>query len=378
VKLGLIEMTLATVGWLPAAYDFCTLFDSRYLPRALALYRSLEEECDDFTLRAVCMDEESRLLMEALTLPKLRLISIGDVERWDPGLRAVRPTRSSTEYCWTSTPAICRFALHEEPELDTLTYLDADLCFFGSPAPMYDELGDGSILLVPHRATEADDAMGVYNVGWVTFRNDATGNAALDWWRNRCLEWCYARIEPGRYGDQKYLDDWPARFSGVRVSTHPGAGMLSWDAPSHALTSPGPGELLVDGRPLIFHHHEGLHLHPETRTSTALAGLTRVYRESGRAEPRFVWTALGLPSEALVDLVWNPYVRRLVDAFRELAAVGAPPQIGLTQLRLRLALGQVMRQALPPALFRPYRRLPVALRNRVWRALSSSPPSGAS
>ena len=363
---------------MPAAYDFCTLFDSRYLPRALALYRSLEDACEHFTLRAVCMDEESRRLLGALALPKLRLISIQEVERWDPGLRAVRPARSSTEYCWTSTPAVCRFVLHQEPEIEALTYLDADLCFFGSPAPMYDELGDGSILLVPHRAAPADEPMGVYNVGWVTFRNDSTGNAALEWWRDRCLEWCHARIEPGRYGDQKYLDDWPARFSGVRVSTNPGAGMLSWDAPSHVLSSAASGEILVDGRPLIFHHHEGLHLHPEATTSRLLALLTRVYRASGPAQSRFVWTALGLPSGALVELVWKPYVRRLVDAFRELAGVGAPPQLGLTQLRLRLALSQLMRQALPPALFRPYRRLPVAFRNRVWRALSSSPPSGAS
>jgi len=363
---------------LPAAYDFCTLFDSRYLPRALALYRSLEEFCDDFTLRAVCMDEESRQLLDALELPKLRQISIRDIERWDPGLRAVRPARSRTEYCWTSTASVCRFVLHDEPHIDTLTYLDADLCFFGSPAPMYDELGDGSILLVPHRTAQTEEAMGVYNVGWVTFRNDPTGNAALDWWRDRCLEWCHARIEPGRYGDQKYLDDWPVRFPGVHVSEHPGAGMLSWDAPSHVLSSAGPGQVLVDGLPLIFHHHEGLHIHPRTRASTLLARLTRVYHESGPARPSFVWTALALPSEALVELVWKPYVGRLVDAFRDLARVGAPPQLGLTQLRPRLALSQVLRHGLPPALFRPYRRLPVALRNRVWRALSSSPPSGVS
>ena len=33
------------------------------------------------------------------------------------------------------------------------------------------------------------------------------GLKALKWWRDRCLEWCYARIEDGKFGDQFYIED---------------------------------------------------------------------------------------------------------------------------------------------------------------------------
>ena len=31
-------------------------------------------------------------------------------------------------------------------------------------------------------------------------------------WELLCNEWCYDRIEKNRYGDQKYLDDWPEKY----------------------------------------------------------------------------------------------------------------------------------------------------------------------
>ncbi len=42
-------------------------------------------------------------------------------------------------------------------------------------------------------------------------RND--GELVRSWWEERCLEWCYARFEDGKFGDQKYLDDWTSRFN---------------------------------------------------------------------------------------------------------------------------------------------------------------------
>ena len=44
-------------------HEFCTLFDSDYLLKALAMYRSLERHCAAFHLTAFCFDE---LAMETL------------------------------------------------------------------------------------------------------------------------------------------------------------------------------------------------------------------------------------------------------------------------------------------------------------------------
>ena len=78
-------------------YNFCTLFDSNYLPRALVLYHSLVATDEDFTLYVVCFDNLALELLNKLKLAHLIAIPLSDFESKE--LLAVKKTRTAGEYC---------------------------------------------------------------------------------------------------------------------------------------------------------------------------------------------------------------------------------------------------------------------------------------
>jgi hypothetical protein len=234
---------------------YCTLFDANYLARAIVMYRSLMSSGESFQLHAVCFDELSRRILERLGWPYLDAIPLQHVET--PRLLAVKADRSLQEYCWTTTPFVIGHVL-DACGGDRVTYLDADLRFYSSPSTLLDELdaAGGSILITPHRYAARRDLsarFGKYCVQFTTFGGDPSARSALEWWQDRCLEWCFARAEDGKYGDQKYLDDWPTRFKGVHVLGHIGGGVAPWNVGRYRL-SKEDGRLRVDGQPLVFYH----------------------------------------------------------------------------------------------------------------------------
>ena len=209
--------------------NFCTLFDSVYLSRGMAMYESLQRHCTNFHLYIFAFDDVCCEFFYQRNFPNITIISLKEFE--DDELLAVKQTRSRGEYCWTCTPATIMYVLNNY-QVDSCTYIDADLYFFSSPQVLLDEVGTDSILLTEHRYTAKYDqsaTSGKYCVQFVFFRNDFKGRKALIWWRNACFEWCYNRQEDGKFGDQKYLDDWMTRFDGVHELQHLGGGVAPWN-----------------------------------------------------------------------------------------------------------------------------------------------------
>lgn len=253
-------------------YHFCTYFDQNYLPRGLALYHSLARYAQPFMLYVLCMDEGAYDLLSKLDLAYLTPISLEDFERGDEALLEAKTNRSLIEYYFTCTPSLPLYILNHFPNVDLITYLDADLYFFADPAPIYDELGEQSILIVGHRFPEElrdREKYGIYNVSFLTFRNNVHGRECLDWWRERCLEWCYDRLEETRFADQKYLDDWPIRFQQVVVLKHKGAGLAPWNIAAYSIRE-DKGSVLVDSASLIFYHFHHLKIHHRFLFDTGL------------------------------------------------------------------------------------------------------------
>lgn len=236
--------------------NFCTLFDSTYLVRGLTLYDSLRVTCDNFTLYVYCFDDEAYGILNNLALPNLVLVSLAEFET--PELLAVKPSRSRGEYCWTCTSHVIRDAM-DRFSLVEVTYLDADLYFFHSPELLLDEFRQarGAVLLTRHDYSPRYDqssVSGIYCVQFMTFSNDDRGRRALDWWCDRTLEWCFNRHEDGKFGDQKYLDDWLERFEGIHVLRHTGGGVAPWNIQRYQVTS-GP---CVNGIQMVFYHFHNL------------------------------------------------------------------------------------------------------------------------
>jgi hypothetical protein len=248
--------------------NFCTLFDSNFLTRGLALYESLANNSTTFKLYIYCFDDLTYQILEQMALPNVTPVSLKDFE--SPELLSVKGGRSVGEYCWTCTPHIIRHAI-QQFELQAVTYLDADLYFFESPSLLIDEwnAAGASVLITEHRYTKRYKHLlpfGIYCVQFVAFRMDERGMAALNWWAERCIEWCYAHSEDGKFGDQKYLDDWTTRFNGVHVLKHLGGGVAPWNVQQYRIQEAKGQQLYLeeagssDKFQLVFYHFHGLQI----------------------------------------------------------------------------------------------------------------------
>ncbi len=212
---------------------YVTLFDSLFLPQGLALHMSMERHAGDYTLWILCMDDEVHDALTKLELPNVRLLQLSKLET--PELLAVKPSRSKGEYCWTLTPFTPRFVFEADTAVSRVTYLDADMWFRKNPTQIFHEFDASGkkVLITDHAyAPEHDQSAtsGQYCVQFMTFTRHR-GEIVRKWWEDRCIEWCFSRHENGKFGDQKYLDDWPTRFSdSVHVLTNKELMLAPWNA----------------------------------------------------------------------------------------------------------------------------------------------------
>jgi hypothetical protein len=240
---------------------YCTYFDHNYLPRGLALYHSLQQHAPGAQLWVLCLSDACYRTLLALDLPTLVPVRLADFEAADPDVAATRSTRSLIEYYFTCSPAWMLFVLDSTLDAEWVTYLDSDLFFFASPDPIYDEMKDAAFGIIPHRFScglEDYRRFGLYNVGWVSTRRRDDGIAALRWWRERCIEWCYDRVEGDRFADQRYLDRMPEMFSGIHVISHLGANLAPWNLADCRLEW-NNGRVEIERRyQLVFFHFYGI------------------------------------------------------------------------------------------------------------------------
>ena len=230
-----------------ASRVYCTLFDSYYLSRGLLMIESLLTLCQpEDKIYVFCFDDLSFKVLSDLKSSQIIPISLAELET--PALLNVKASRTKGEYCWTCTPHVLKHVLVKYGEKEC-TYIDADLYFYQNPGLIVPSSSDDLVLITEHRYTPKYDqssTSGRFCVQFLTFKNETRSMALLDRWASQCIDWCFARHEAGKFGDQMYLDEWPNFGNWVKISDDSKVGVAPWNIQQYSE---------ADSLPVFYHFH---------------------------------------------------------------------------------------------------------------------------
>lgn len=251
----------------------------------------MERHLQNYVLWILCVDDEVFDVLGRLDLPNVRRLRLSELET--PDLLSVKKSRAISEYCWTLTPFAPRFVFEADQYVQRVTYIDADLWFLKNPKLIFNEFDASAkhVLITDHAYSPEYDqsaTSGQYCVQFMTFSRTG-GESVRKWWEERCLEWCFARFEDGKFGDQKYLDDWPDQFSDVvHVLRDKELALAPWNASRFPYGN------------AVFYHFHGLRLSSKDRIEIGNYFLPNALRAN----------------------VYQPYFADLRDALKRLERIG--------------------------------------------------------
>jgi hypothetical protein len=285
------------------------------------------------------MDDIAYNVLMKLDLKKAVLIRYADFE--DEELRKIKPARTVAEFCWTCTPSLPWYVIQRNPSIDMISYLDADLFFYSNPGPIYKEFGDNSVMIIEHRFPDHLkhlEVNGIYNVQMMVFRNDEAGRECLKWWKDRCNEWCFYRLEDGKMGDQKYLDDWTTRFKGIHVLQYKGAGVALWNIMRYKTVKKQSG-VYIDEVPLIFYHFHQFNLLKKGSYDYGEGSMYTLTPEN-------------------IDLIYKPYVQAIEESMLQVKNIDPHFNYGFKYAKKDSLLDRIL-------------RLPLSAQNRFKKIYST-------
>ena len=280
----------------PRAY--VTYFDQRYLAFALVTLRSIRQHDPHAEIFPLCFDKVAYDAIAGLGDNKITAIPAEEIWAFDPGLKD-RERRVRQAFYSTHKAVLPIYVFHLRPDLAAVAHIDADVFFYSSPQPLFDEIGEAPIAVSPHRFApewKSSEQFGRFNAGFIYWRNHPEAHKCLREYRKDVFDWCEPWPQPdGRFMNQGYLTAWPQRYSGVHIVEHAGVNLSWWNVAAFTLRN--GSVITVDERPLIFYH------------------FSYVYRDA-----LGIWRTLrafGGNDRLVVKQIYAPYLREIERTDRE-------------------------------------------------------------
>ncbi len=296
----------------PAETIYCTITSYGYLPRALALARSIAAH--EPARRVVV------LVFDVVDPAGLPVIGGIEFKAWDfLGLTLREYLQMATYYqAYELATAIKPlFVLRLLEQCGGVVFLDSDTEIFSPLEEIEPLLQSSPVVLTPHIVTPAPWPLaepiehlllrfGVYNMGFGAFNRDAV--PFLEWWwaRTRCDG--FARWEWGFWCDQKWIDLGATIFEHHDLR-HIGYNLAWWNVPARPLRLKDDGSVEVGAKPEPLRMVHFSNYAASDPTSMALGSKK--------------WELLPETTQAALRHLHSAYAADLASARAELGDVGA-------------------------------------------------------
>lgn len=238
-----------------------TVFDKQYLVRALALYKSAKCHIPHSQIWTLCLDKESKYLLDSLNYKDLHTKLVEDLG--DHELMSTQANRTRGEFAFTTKAAWLDYLIksHCVAHGDILILADADILFYRHINKYLQDWQNHSIGITPHNFPKQkkykEKSFGIYNAGMAIFTVDNQSKLCIEDWRKSVIKWCFARSEDGKFADQAYLNEWPHTYKGVYDIPDPGINAGPWNIENYMIKKDAEDDFTINGKPLMAYHFHG-------------------------------------------------------------------------------------------------------------------------
>ena len=226
---------------------FFTLCSNNYLPFALSLGQSVKSFEPDACFLIGLVDKFSPQIDYSVwkQFEFLTCFDLGYTE-----FESMLSRYDIIEFNTAVKPFYFEYLFGKYSEIDTIYYLDPDLCFYQSPEVMDREWEDAEILLTPHLIDVPQKpntgeltslGHGIYNLGFMGLRRGKESLRLIQWWKERLKEHCRIDKCRGIFVDQKWIDLAAFFFDNIKSVKHPGWNMAWWNFSERKLLKTSQG-----------------------------------------------------------------------------------------------------------------------------------------
>lgn len=250
------------------AFTICSV---NYLAQARTLGDSLRQTNPDYRYIIGLVDKLSTANLPADLMPAYEMLEVDQINI--PDFAAMCDRYDITELNTAVKPFYIDYFYRHFPDATEVIYFDPDIIVYQPLDKLNQDLKQYSMVLTPHTCSPTPDwerpneqhhlSTGIFNLGFIGLRNDATARRFVSWWKDRLVYECRIDLCAGLFVDQHWVNFAPVYHDNVLIEQHRGYNVAYWNLHERLLSQREDGQWWVtrpdDGaqEPLQFFHYSG-------------------------------------------------------------------------------------------------------------------------